>query len=328
MKRCDVLVHLAGMNRGPDKQIYDTNIQLAKKLVESLEQVNPAPHVIFSSSIHEKKGTPYGKSKHESRLILSKWAKTKKATFTGLIIPNVYGPFCRPFYNSVVATFCHQLTHNLEPELHVDQHLGLVYIDELLQAIYNVIKKGKGMDELHVEASKEILVSELLSKLRYFKEKYVNQKVIPYIEDPFDLSLFNTFRSYLDPDYYPVPYESKTDERGNLVEVVKSLNQGQAFFSTTKPGIERGNHYHRRKLERFSIIKGKARVQLRRIGEEEIIEYNMDGDNPSYIDIPVLYTHNLVNTGDEELLMLFWASELFNPDDPDTIYEKVQVGSP
>ena len=119
----------------------------------------------------------------------------------------------------------------------------------------------------------------------------------------------------------------KTDERGDLVEVIKSLNKGQAFFSTTKPGIERGNHYHRRKLERFSIIKGKAQVKLRRIGEEEIVEYNMDGDNPSYIDMPVLYTHNLVNTGDEELLMLFWASELFNPSDPDTIYEKVQVES-
>jgi len=315
------------MNRGPDKDIYNTNIMLAEKLVESLEQSNLNPHVIFSSSIHESKDTPYGKSKYESRLILCKWAKRNKAKFTGLIIPNVYGPFCKPFYNSVVATFCYQLTHDLEPEIHVDQSLELVYIDELLLSIYNVKKNGQEADEFPVKATKQIMVSELLSKLIHFKDHYINKKVIPRLEDPFDISLFNTFRSYIEPDYFPIPYDLKTDDRGNLFEVAKFLNQGQVFFSTTKPGIERGNHYHRRKFERFSIIKGKALIKLRRIGKDEIIEHVLDGDNPSYIDIPVLYTHNLVNIRDDELLMLFWTSELFNPEDPDTIYEKVEATS-
>jgi UDP-2-acetamido-2,6-beta-L-arabino-hexul-4-ose reductase len=170
------------------------------------------------------------------------------------------------------------------------------------------------------------MVSELLSKLRRFKEQYLNEKVIPDLSDPFNLSLFNTFRSYIEPDYYPVQYDLKTDDRGTLFEAVRSLNQGQVFFSYTKPGIERGNHYHRRKLERFSIIKGKALVRLRRIGTEKIVEYTLNGDTPSYVDIPIHHTHNLINVGEEDLLILFWASELFNPDYADTYYEKVDGG--
>lgn len=327
LKRCDVVVHLAGMNRGPNDEVYDANIRLAKMLASSLERTDHKPHIIFSSSTHESRDTPYGKSKLESRLILSKWAKRNGTKFTGLIIPNVYGPFCKPFYNSVVATFCHQLTHDQEPEVHVDQLIRLLYVDELVQRIYNVLKTGQDAYELPIQATKEIMVSKLLSKLIHFKEQYLNENVIPYLADPFDLSLFNTFRSYIEPDHYPVQYDLKTDDRGTLFETVRSLNQGQVFFSYTKPGIERGNHYHRRKLERFSIIKGKALVQLRRIGTEKIIEYTLDGDNPSFIDIPIYHTHNLVNLGKDDLLMLFWASELFNPDDTDTYYEKVDRGS-
>jgi len=321
--KCDVVVHLAGMNRGPDAEIYDINVRLAERLVTSLERISHKPHVIFSSSTHENKDAPYGRSKHDSRLILFNWARRNGAKFTGMIIPNVYGPFCKPFYNSVVASFCYQLTHGLEPEIHVDQSIGLLYIDELVQTIYEVIKNGHDAEKIHVPSTREIMVSELLSKLRYFKEKYFEEKIVPDLTDSFDLSLFNVFRSYIEHNYFPVPYNLKKDDRGHLFEVIRSLNQGQAFFSSTKSHIERGNHYHRRKLERFSIIKGKALIQMRRLGTDEIIEYTLNGDIPTYVDIPILYTHNLVNIGEEELLMLFWTSELFNPDDSDTYYEKV-----
>lgn len=323
LQSCDVVVHLAGMNRGSNHDIYETNVQLAEKLVSSLERTGHKPHVIYSSSTHEDRDSPYGKSKRESRLILSKWAHKNNAKFTGLIIPNVYGPFCKPFYNSVVATFCHQLIYGLTPKVHDDHSIGLIYVNELVLKIYEIMKNGLNADEMPILATEEIMVSDLLSKLIHFKEKYLNKKIVPNLGDPFDLSLFNTFRSYIEPKYYPIQYDLKTDDRGYLFEVVKSLNQGQVFFSSTKPGIERGNHYHRRKVERFSIIKGKALVQMRRVGTDKIIEYTMDGNKPSFVDIPIIYTHNLVNTGEDELLMLFWTSELFNPDDPDTIYEKV-----
>jgi len=327
IKNCDTVVHLAGMNRGTDQELLQVNISLAEKLVSGLERTHHKPHVIFSSSKHETKGTPYGESKKRAREMFSKWAHEAGARFTGLILPNIYGPFCRPFYNSVVATFCHQLTHGQEPQILVDQPVGLMYVGELVQRIFQVIRDEQVADEYLIPATKEITVNELLSKLRGFKETYLKEGVIPDLADPFDLSLFNTFRSYVDPDWFPVAYDLKTDERGSLFEVVRSLNQGQAFYSSTKPGVERGNHYHRRKMERFSIIKGKARVQLRRIGTGGIISYNLDGGNPSYVDIPILHTHNLINVGDDELLMLFWASELYDPDDPDTYYEKVEVVS-
>ena len=159
--------------------------------------------------------------------------------------------------------------------------------------------------------------------LNYFKKKYVVENTIPDLTEQFDLQLFNVYRSYLEHDHYPLKYEIKSDDRGFLFELIRTLNSGQVFFSKSKPKIERGNHYHRRKLERFSIIKGEALVQMRRIGTNEIIEYQLDGNNPSYIDIPILFTHNLVNTGNDELLMMFWSNELYNPDDPDTYYEKV-----
>lgn len=323
LQSCNVVVHLAGMNRGPDHEIYDTNVQLAEKLVSSLERTGHKPHVIYSSSTHEGRDSPYGESKRESRLIISKWAHKNNAKFTGLIIPNVYGPFCKPFYNSVVATFCHQLIYGLTPEIHEDQSIGLIYVNTLVQKIYEVMKNGLNADEMPIPATEEIMISELLPKLIHFKEKYLDEKIVPNLEDSFDLSLFNTLRSYIEPEYYPIHYNLKTDDRGQLFEIVKSLSQGQVFFSSTKPGIERGNHYHRRKMERFSIIKGKALVQMRRVGKDKVIEYILNGDNPSFVDIPILYTHNLVNTGEDELLMLFWTSELFKPDDPDTIYEKV-----
>jgi len=327
LKRCDTVVHLAGANRGPDEKVYETNVQLAEGLISALIRAGSTPHLIYSSSIHESRDTAYGRSKLHARQTLSAWAHENDAKFTGLIIPNVYGPFCRPFYNSVVATFCHQLTHGQEPEIKDDQTIGLVYIDDVLQKMQRVIMYELESDEMMVPPNLEIKVSDLLNKLLIFKKQYMEEKVIPDLSDPFDLKLFNTFRSYIEPGHYPIPYEVKQDHRGRLFEAVRSLNQGQAFFSTTKPGVERGNHYHRRKVERFSIVKGRALVQLRRVGTTTVQDYVLDGEKPAYIDIPVLYTHNLINIGEEELLMLFWTSELYNPEDPDTYYEVVNEPS-
>lgn len=323
LQSCDVVVHLAGANLGPDEEVYEDNIQLAEGLVSALERTRSTPHLIYSSSTHENRDTAYGRSKHHARQTLSTWAHENDAKFTGLIIPNVYGPFCRPFYNSVVATYCYQLTHGQEPEIKTDQPIGLIYIDDVLQKIHRVILYELESDEMLVPPNLEMKMSDLLDKLQGFKQQYIEEKVIPDLSDPFDLKLFNTFRSHIEPGHYPVSYDVKQDHRGYLFEAIRALNQGQAFLSTTKPGVERGNHYHRRKVERFSIVKGRALVQLRRVGTNIIQDYFLDGEKPSYIDIPVLHTHNLINVGEEELIMLFWTSELYNPEDPDTYYEMV-----
>ncbi|MBN2335185.1 NAD-dependent epimerase/dehydratase family protein [Candidatus Bathyarchaeota archaeon] len=326
LENCDAVVHLAGVNRGADDEVYNTNIQLADRLIASLKRTVHKPHLIYTSSTQEGSDTAYGRSKKKARIMLSAWAHEVGAVFTGLIVPNVYGPFCKPFYNSVVATFSHQLAHGEEPEIHDDKAVGFIYVDDLVQIIFNVMVNGVE-EELHVAPTHEITVSALLCKLKRFKSTYIDEGVIPDLSDPFDLKLFNVFRSYIEPNHYPVPYELKKDSRGTLFEAVKSLNGGQAFISTTKPGVERGNHYHRRKVERFSVIRGEATVRMRRIGTEQVIEYKLDGERPSYMDIPILYTHSLVNVGNGDLFMHFWSSELYDPEDTDTYPEKVEQGT-
>ena len=328
VSQCDVIVHLAALNRNHDPQeIYNTNIHLVKKLIGALEKTGSKPHLIFSSSTQEERDNPYGKSKKEGRRILEAWAKRNDASFTGMIIPNVFGPFGNPFYNSVVATFCHQLTHYEQPEIQIDGELKLIYVGELVEKFYETIKdkrNKKKIESYPVSHTSTHKVSEILALLESYKEDYLVNGVFPDLTDPFKRNLFNTFVCYMDiKDHYPVKLKLNTDDRGSFVETVKLKTGGQVSFSTTKPGITRGNHFHIRKAERFAVIKGKARIQLRRIGNDEILNFDLDGSQPSYVDMPTWYTHNITNTGNEDLYTIFWISEFFNPENPDTYFEKV-----
>ncbi len=323
--QCDVIVHLSAMNRHSDPQvIYDTNINLIKLLLEAVESRQVQPHIIFSSSVQEEKENYYGRSKRDGRNLLIEWAQRNNAPFTGLIIPNVFGPFGKPFYNSVVATFCHQLTHNENPHIDADGKLKLIYAGELVNEIWKVITERIFNPEMTVEATSEIKVSEILSMLKVYKDQYFDHHILPEIHNRFELNLFNTFRSFIElSDHYPVMLKMNTDERGSFVESVKTLTGGQFSFSTTKPGVTRGNHFHTRKIERFIVIQGKALIQLRKIGTTDVINFHLDGRNPSFVDMPVWYSHNIANTGSEDLLTLFWINEFYDPEDPDTFFEKV-----
>lgn len=322
--QCDVIVHLAAMNRHEDQQfIYDTNVLLVTKLIDSLERTKSTPHVLFASSTQENLDNLYGKSKKKGRELLNDWALKNASKATGLIIPNVFGPFGRPFYNSVIPTFCHQLISGGQPKIIVDNHISLVYINDLVKYIYDVIV-GKIQDNpCLVPATGEIKVSALLELLKAFKAGYMDQGIFPDLSNDFQKALFNTFRCYMPVDYFPRKLTLHTDDRGSFVEAVKAETPGQYSYSTTKPGITRGNHFHTRKAERFIVISGKACIQLRKHGTDEVIEYHLSGEAPSYVDMPVWYTHNITNTGDTELLTLFWINEPFNPEDADTYFEKV-----
>ncbi|HHJ10635.1 MAG TPA: SDR family oxidoreductase [Bacteroidetes bacterium] len=327
VSQCDAIVHLAAMNRHEDEQVlYKTNIELVKKLIRACEETGSASHILFASSIQEEKDNIYGRSKREGRLLFEEWARKNSARFTGMIIPNVFGPFGQPFYNSVVATFCYQLTHNEIPEIIVDGNLKLIYINELVEEIYRGIiasPEGDHISRYSVPHSYENKVSNILSILAEYKETYLWEGTIPHLITPFEVALFNTFRSYISENHYPVSYTQHADERGSFVEIIKTNTPGQFSFSTTRSGITRGNHFHIRKLERFAVIRGKAVIRLRRIGTDRIIEYPVDGKIPSFIDIPVWHTHHITNTGNGELLTLFWTNEFYNPEDPDTYFEMV-----
>lgn len=325
VKQCDVVVHLAAMNRHSDVNVlYQTNITLVQSLIEAMESEDVTPHIIFSSSTQEDGNNCYGNSKKEGRELFGFWAEKTGATFTGLVIPNVFGPFGKPYYNSVVATFCYQLTHNEEPKIVEDATVKLIYVDELTAEIWRLIQDKKSAPCHYLPATSEIKVANILALLNEYKSQYFEKNVFPVFNNHFELNLFNTFRSYIDHlAHYPVILKKNTDSRGSFVEIVKTLTGGQFSFSTTHKKITRGDHFHTRKIERFVVISGKAVIELRRIGTKEILHFEINGENPSFVDMPIWYTHNITNVGTEDLFTLFWINEFFDPEDPDTFFEKV-----
>ena len=326
---CDIIIHLAAMNRHNDANtIYNTNIELVKKLVESLERTNSKPHVLFSSSTQEEKDNLYGKSKKEGRELLINWAVKNNGKVSGLVIPNVFGPFGHPYYNSVVATFCHQLSHGETPTVNGDGQLNLIYVGELVNEfiiqIENAINKNSFQDTIIVNHNHEVTLLELLNKIKTYTEEYQNKGIIPELNTKFDYLLFNTFRCYMPiKKHFPVKFVSHKDPRGAFTEIIRLNIGGQVSFSTTVSNITRGNHFHTRKIERFAVIKGKALIQLRQIGTNKVLDFYLDGSEPAYVDMPIWYTHNIKNIGDEELYTIFWINEFYDPTDPDTYFEVV-----
>lgn len=334
VQSCDAIVHLAAMNRHNDPEVlYQTNIGLVKQVIEACESTKSTPHILFSSSTQEERDNLYGKSKKEGRQLFEQWAERNHARFTGFVIPNVFGPFGNPYYNSVIATFCYQLTHNEQPKIEVDGDIKLIYVGELVEYIIEkIIVHGVTRplntvlltDTFLVPYTSEIKVSVLLKKLTDFKENYFDKGIIPNLNDPFERNLFNTFLCYIDhSSFFPFKLKLNTDERGSFVETVKLNSGGQVSFSTTVPGITRGNHFHTRKAERFAVIKGNAKIELRRIGTDHRLSFELDGKEPSFVDMPVWYTHNITNIGEEELYTIFWINEHFDVNDQDTYFEKV-----
>lgn len=329
---CDVIVHLAAMNRYNDMQvIYDTNVGLVEKVISACENMGVLPHIIYSSSIHEDWDNLYGKSKRIGRELFEQWAERNRgARFTGFIMPNVFGPYGRPFFNSVVATFCYLLTHDGEPKIDVDNDVNFIYVADIIKRFIEEIElvaSGSiiaNVRRIDVPAHNRIKVSELLALLESYRDQYLKNGTIPSLGTPFERDLFNTFLGYIDhSSFFPFKLKLNSDERGAFVEIIKLNSGGQVSYSTTKFGITRGNHFHIRKTERFAVLKGKARIELRRVGTSEILSFDLDGSRPSFVDMPVWYTHNITNTGLEDLYTMFWISEHYDPNNPDTFPETV-----
>jgi len=322
---CDVIVHLAALNRHNDPQfIYETNTSLVKNLIVSLERTASKAHLIISSSTQEELDNLYGKSKKDGRLLLSEWANQSGGSLSGLVIPNVFGPFGHPNYNSVITTFCHQIARSKTPKIDVDGDLKLIYVGELVEEIINVIRNNDNSHELIIPCTAEAKVSEILSLLQYFRKSYQDGGEIPVLVNDFHHKLFNTYRCYMDlASYFPKKFVQHADNRGAFVEIARQGIPGQTSFSTTLPGITRGNHFHTRKIERFAVIKGKALIQLRRIGSEEVHDFYLSGDEPAYVDMPIWYTHNIKNIGEDILYTIFWINEPFDQNDSDTYFEIV-----
>ncbi len=325
VQSCDVIIHLAGINRHDDIQfLHDTNVSITEKLLGACNSVQAKPKIIFSSSSQQKQDNLYGKSKKTSADLISHWSVSNASASTILIIPNVFGPFGEPYYNSVISTFCYELVNGKNPTIQIDNVVKFIYVDELVDIIIEEVMNLSSSNLLEVSSTYECLVSEILSTLELFKETYFNKNSIPNLSNTFQLNLFNTFRSYINhKSFFPVMLNQHEDERGAFVEIVRLGTGGQVSFSTTHPSVVRGNHFHKRKIERFAVIKGKALIQLRKYNDEEVLEFHLDGATPSFVDMPVWYSHNIKNVGDETLYTIFWINEPYNAANPDTYFEEV-----
>ena len=323
-EKADVIVHLAGVNRDEPEVVYRKNIELMEKLLEAIETSGSKPYILFSSSTQIERDNEYGRGKKQAMKLLEAWVKKNNTPAVSMVVPNVFGDGGRPFYNSVVATFCHQVTHGEQPTVIKDGQMTMIYINDLIEDIYALIMNPKdGYRVEYIKPRAEIKVSELLDLLNKYKDCYYGSGMVPAVKSDFEGDLYNTFITYMDAADWERNLKFNTDNRGRFVEVFKLENGGQVSFSTTKPGITRGNHYHIRKNEKFCVVSGQASIKLRRIGTEQVIEYKVSGNRPSWVEMPIYYTHNITNIGDTELVTLFWINEHFNPDDPDTFFEEV-----
>ena len=319
---CDAIVHLAGMNRGREDEILQTNIRLTGALTDACDRTNTRPHILFADSIHRTRGDAYGQSKTQCAQMLQAWSDRTGAIFTDLVLPNIFGEGTRPFYNSVVATFCYQLATGQKPTILVDTEIELLHA-QAVALIFSDAIHAPFPGEVQPHGTR-IHVSDLLARLREMDRMY-RTHVFPRLENDFALSLFNTYRSYLYPAHYPVRIPQNQDPRGILVETVKSHNGGQCFVSWTHPEVTRGNHYHLCRLERFLVLQGLGLLRIRKLFSKEILNFTLDGSTPAYVDIPTLHTHSISNIGSETLITLFWSHQLLDPTHPDQFPEEVQL---
>lgn len=330
----DVVLHFAGVNRGSDTEVEQGNVELAAALVAALERRAVCPRVAFSSSTHAGRDTAYGRSKREAGRVLRKWASACGAEFYELILPHVFGEYGRPFYNSVVQTFCHQLVHaeGLRVD-HPDGELELLHSRAVVREICALLGlSSEGGESRSVDLAVPVrlqgtacTVGQLAATLGAQHAQYFEAKEIPELADPLELALFNCLRGAAFPQAYPIGLALHTDPRGSLFEAVRSCRRGQTFFSTTRPGVTRGNHFHYSKVERFLVVGGRAEIRIRRLFDSKVHCFQVDGDQPAFVDMPTLHTHSITNVGDSELLTLFWAHEFFDPKHPDTHAEPVEA---
>ncbi len=319
----DCVVHLAGVNRAESHELIDGNIKPAEQLVRVLLKTNSTPVIIYSSSVQtlSPQDSPYAAGKAAVGQIFATWAEKARSRFINLIVPHVFGEYGRAHYNSAVATFAHQVANGEQPSIHNDGTLELVHVQDLVERIIALYEGGVSGD-VRIEGHK-IGVVEVAAQLQDLHSIYIDDGQIPDLSEPFVRCLFNTLRGAFHNNMRVRKVKKYQDDRGWLVETVKANSGGQCFVSTTLPGITRGNHFHRRKVERFFVLQGKARIQLRKLFNDDVISLELDGDEPSYVDIPTLHTHSITNIGDNELITLFWADEFFDAESSDTYFEEV-----
>ncbi|MBN1394324.1 MAG: NAD-dependent epimerase/dehydratase family protein [Pirellulales bacterium] len=326
----DVIFHLAGVNRPKDVAEFDSgNAGSTELLCRLLENAGRSTPVIFSSSIQAERDNPYGNSKRRAENALREYARRSKAKIAIFRFKNIFGKWCRPNYNSVVATFCHNIARDLPIDISDPQRaLELVHVDDAIAAMSaemdNPREHPEGVVAPDPIPSYSLTLGDLADRIRFFRAMRKTMQT-PDFSVRFNRQLYSTYLSYVEPRQAAYGLDIKRDPRGSLAEFIKSPHFGQIFVSRTVPGVTRGNHFHRVKTEKFLVLSGEGLIRLRRIDDGEIHEFRVRGEDYRVVDIPPGFTHSITNVGETEMVTLFWASEVFDSNRADTYFMPVDV---
>lgn len=323
---CDFVFHLAGVNRPLDEAEFQKgNFGFTSVLLNLLKKNNNKAPVLITSSIQAELDNPYGKSKKAGEDLLRKYGENNGVKVFIYRLPNVFGKWCRPNYNSAVATFCNNIANGLPIKINDPSvNMQLVYIDDVIKEFIGAIKNKEHIENgfCFVPTVHKVRLGEIADLLYDFKKCRENLAV-PKLDNAFEKALYSTYLSYLPTDKFSYPLKMNCDNRGSFTEIIKTPDRGQFSVNIAKPGITKGNHWHHTKNEKFVVVSGKAQISFRKIGTDEIINYFVSGDKIEVVDIPTGYTHNIKNIGEIDLVTFMWCNECFDPENPDTFFEEV-----
>lgn len=327
-KNADFVFNLAGVNRPKDQSEYmKGNFGFASILLEILKKYNNTCPVMISSSIQAALDNPYGKSKRAGEQLMFNYAMETGAKVLVYRFPNVFGKWCRPNYNSAVATFCYNIANDLPIQVN-DRGavLKLVYVDDVVNELIGALTGDEHLDGDYcfVPTIYEMTLGDIVDMLYSFKRSR-DVLSLPNMGDAFTKKLYSTYLSFLPENGFSYPLKMNVDNRGSFTEIIRTVGQGQFSVNVSKPGITKGNHWHHTKNEKFVVVSGKGVIRFRNMNETDgkIIEYFVSGENIEVIDIPTGYTHNIENLGDSDLVTFMWSNECFDPENPDTYFEEV-----
>lgn len=324
---CDFVVHLAGVNR-PEKidEFYTGNVGLVENLIQALKASNNKAPILVTSSVQAELDNDYGKSKKAGEDVLISYGKENNVKILIYRLPNLFGKWSKPFYNSVVATWCHQISRNKQIDISDPNHqLTLVYIDDLVKEIIAALNNEANLvvkNYYSVLNTYKITLKSLAKTLQSFKDSRKN-RFIPNMDDSLTSKLYSTYLSYLPIDDFSYNLLTHKDRRGSFSEFIKSKYAGQVSINVSAPYQVKGNHWHHSKNEKFLVVKGEALIKFRNIFNQEVIEYKVSDKNLEVIDIPPGYTHNIINLTNEDMITIMWVNQPYNPDNPDTYYKEV-----
>lgn len=319
---CDFVYNLVGVHRPKDtSEFMKGNFGFLTTLLETLKKYHNTCPVLFSSSIQAEFDNPYGESKRAAEQALFAYSEETGAKVVVYRFPNLFGKWCRPNYNSVVATFCYNIARDLPIEIHDRNHeLTLLYIDDVVDELLRALvgEETKNGTFCAVPVSHKVTLGEIADLIYSFRESRKNLSVPQVAENSFSKKLYSTYLSYLPTDAFSYPLNMHTDARGSFTEILRSAEHGQMSVNISKPGIIKGQHWHHTKNEKFLVVSGKGVIRFRKIDSDEVMEYFVSGEKLEVVDVPTGYTHNIENLGDTDMVTFMWCNECFNPEKPDT----------